>query len=58
MKWILLIFGILVVLASLLLLELMLVMPGAPLHIKILDLTMGVSGILCIIYGIKLFKNE
>jgi hypothetical protein len=58
MKWILLIFGILAVLDSLLLLELMRVMPGAPLRIKILDLLMGVSGIMSIIYGIKLFKNE
>jgi len=58
MKWALVIFGILTLIGSLLLLELMRVIPGAPSSIKLLDFVMGVSGIMAIVYGIKEFKND
>ena len=58
MKWMLLIFGLLSLIGSLLLLELMRVIPGAPVHFKLLDFVMGVSGIVAIVYGIKEFKKD
>jgi hypothetical protein len=58
MKWFLFIFGVLSMIVSGLLIELMRVMPGAPDEFKVLVAILGLVGLASTIVSYRIFKKE